>query len=450
MLTVSKIKDFLLGQKSNDNLPEFVLRSIHKQQLESEILVSWVLLALVSVISVLYFIAPSVGPIDFLDTIVDGTILAYLIIASVRLILAYLDSLPDWFLLTTAIFDVVILTVLVWSFHISFNQPPEFYLKMPAMQYVYILLGLRALRFEARYVLAVGISGVICEIFLLVYAIVNSQEAILTKNYLRGLLGEKIFLPTEINKILILFMLTIILTISVARGRRLLIRAISETRATKELSRFFEPEVASSIIASDEGVERGIGKQRNAAILHCDIRGFTARARRTSAKDLIKILTEYQDMIVKIALKHSGNIDKFLGDGVLISFNAVTENPNYAKDSLAAASEMLKANHDWQKKLIAEGEETVQIGITIASGDVTVGIVGGISRLEYTVIGDPVNLSAKLDKHCKVLNCNFLTTIETYELAVKQGFKTSAKVEIAKQESVDGVKDKLDLVVIRQ
>lgn len=451
MFFIDRLSQFWLGINTKAELPLDVRLSIERQQLESEKLVSWVLLLLIVFISILYKITPTPESSGYHHTLVVSAIIIYSSFAILRIIFTYSKYLPEWFLVFSAIFDVLILMTLIWSLHIIYHKYPVFYLKAPFISYMYILLALRMLRFDAKYVLIVGFTTIVCYIGLLYYAVEYSPFGTRTRDYAKYIAGEYIYLPGEINKIITIFIVTVLLTLAVMRGRRLLIRAITETRATKELSRFFEPEVVSNIIESNEDIKPGYGKQREAAIIFCDIRGFTEVSKKITPSELMQLLTEYQSIMVKAALNCHGSIDKFLGDGILISFNAITQhNKTYAADALHAAFNMSIAHQKWQYKRKKLGLDEIRIGISVACGTVTVGVVGDMSRLEYTVIGDPVNLSAKLEKHCKIENCEILVTANTYDLAIRQGFDCTAKVEKLTAVLVDGVEDPIDLVILKR
>ena len=245
-----------------------------------------------------------------------------------------------------------------------------------------------------------------------------------------------------------ILMVTLILAVAILRARRMLVRAAAEGAAARELSRFFAPEIAATIASAHDSIRPGEGQLREAAILHCDIRGFTPLSARLKPDELIRILAEYQRRMVGAISAYGGSVDKFLGDGILASFGAVRRSETYAADALRATAAMAEAAALWAEERKAAGEEPVRIGITIAVGPVVFGAVGDDQRLEYTVIGDPVNMAAKLDKQCKIDKCLGLATAETVTLAEAQGYTRPAHVELRPARKVDGVEGLTDLAVV--
>jgi len=129
--------------------------------------------------------------------------------------------------------------------------------------------------------------------------------------------------------------------------------------------------------------------------------------------ELIALLGEYQGLLLPILKAHGGSIDKFMGDGILASFGAVSPDPAFAAQALRAVDAI------WT----AAGLPAPDVGAGLTSGEVVFGIIGHGRRLEYTLIGDAVNLAAKLEKHNKVEHSRGLTTRTTYQLARAQGLR---------------------------
>ena len=190
----------------------------------------------------------------------------------------------------------------------------------------------------------------------------------------------------------------------------------------------------------------GQGELRQAAILFLDMRGFTEASAKMGPTDLIKLLGEYQGLMVPIVRAHGGNIDKFMGDGILASFGAVTPDVRYAANALAAVDEIMAGADAWQARRKSAGLAAPGVGAGLATGEVVFGIIGEGKRLEYTVIGDAVNLAAKLEKHNKAEKTRGLTTRVAFEAARSQGY-TGTK-EILTQRTVGGVSAPLDLAVL--
>ena len=231
-------------------------------------------------------------------------------------------------------------------------------------------------------------------------------------------------------------------------ARKLLFRAVADQLAAAELSRFFAPEVAGRIRDSDMALEPGQAELREAAILMVDLRGFTPLTHRLSPGEVMLLLSEYQSRVVAAITARSGSIDKFLGDGILASFGATRPSARFAADALRAVEDLLEATAAWAEERRAAGLTAPRVGAAVATGPVMFGTIGDRTRLEYTVIGDPVNLAAKLEKHTKDEQVRALCPAAAYELALAQDYRPQARHEPRSGRRVAGVEGPLDLVIL--
>lgn len=206
------------------------------------------------------------------------------------------------------------------------------------------------------------------------------------------------------------------------------------------------------LVAKEAGnfapLSRFVNERDTAAIIFLDLRGFTQASASFTPNALIELLEEYQGLVVPILRQHGGNIDKFMGDGILASFGAVSPNKSYAADVLRAVDDLQIAAQHWSKERASKGLSTFSIGAGIAVGDVVFGVIGFEDRLEYTVIGETVNLAAKLEKQNKVEQARALATIETLQIAQRQGYQQTALKEIRRSRTVGGVSQPMDIVVL--
>jgi adenylate cyclase len=328
-------------------------------------------------------------------------------------------------------------------------QPAAFYLKAPTILYVFIFIGLRALRFDARFVVLAGVAAALGWLGLVFYAItVDPADDMITRDYVRYMTSATVLLGAEFDKIISILMVTLILALAIVRARRLLVRSLAEGAAARDLSRFFAPEIARQITASEHRIQPGEGELREAAVLYCDIRGFTALAAKLSPGDVMKLLSEYESRMVAVIQGHGGSIDKFLGDGIMASFGAAVRTETYAADALRAIEDLMPAAAAWAEERRARGRPGVEVGFAVAVGPVVFGAVGDESRLEFTVIGDAANLAAKLEKHTKIAGVHALTTAASVEIARAQGFRPAGEARALPAALVTGVEEPVELVAI--
>jgi len=139
-------------------------------------------------------------------------------------------------------------------------------------------------------------------------------------------------------------------------------------------------------------------KEKFVTIFFSDIRGFTTLSEAMgSPKALIGLLNEYMTPMVDIIVESKGTVDKFIGDAIMAYWNAPNEVPNHEDAAVTAAVKQIKSLKELNEKLKAVGKPTIDIGIGINTGDVTVGEMGSYGRADYTIIGDPVNLASRLE-----------------------------------------------------
>lgn len=428
-------------------LPARVQAAIRAHEDRAERLIGWIQLAVVLTFAALYFVSPKTFAGHDTFQPVPWAVGAYLLFTGLRLALAYRTSLPGWFLVLSIVIDMALLFGLIWSFHLQYEQPASFYLKAPTLLYVFIFIALRALRFSAFYVFVAGAVATLGWLALVGYAVtVDPADMMITRDYVMYLTSNSVLLGAEFDKIASIAAFTAILGVALLRGRGLLERAVTEGLAKRDLSRFFDPEIAARITARGHELAAGRGEAREAAILNLDIRGFTGLVRTLPPDAVAQLLTEYHAVVVPVLQRHGGAIDKFLGDGVMATFGAAVPTGTYAADALRALEEALAAAQTWARG--AMDGKTLDVNGAVATGRVVFGAVGDENRLEYTVIGDAVNLAAKLEKHNKRLGSRALVTEAAYALALAQGYGAKGRVTPIAAAQVDGVVAPLDLVVL--
>jgi adenylate cyclase len=431
------------------SIPERVHNAISTQQSASEKLVGWSQLAVILFFGLLYAVSPKTFSRDMTFEPVPWFLGFWLVVTIIRLYLAYQDRLSAPLLYLSIIIDMSLLLGMIWSFHLQYQQPPTFYLKSPTLLYVFIFIALRALRFEARYVITAGVVAAIGWAAMAVYATLASGEMdVVTRDYVYYLTSNSVLKGAELDKIITILAVTAIIAVAITRAQKLLVKAAAEGAAAHDLSRFFSPEISQQIITAEQEVTAGTGRARDAAILMVDIRGFTRLATTVEPDNLVCLLAEYQSRIVPIIQRHGGTIDKFMGDGIMATFGAAVTSPTYVSDALKTVDDIMEAADAWASELQQEGKPLLKIGAAVATGRIIFGAVGDESRMEYTVIGDAANLSAKLEKHTKSEGVRALCTASAFDVAVRQGYQPSPAIERRKSRQIEGVAHPVDIIVL--
>ena len=438
----------LRGHNEADVAPR-IKEAIDRQRDASERLIGWIQLSVIVGLSVLFLLSPKTHETAVYARPIGWALLAYLLFTLLRLALSYRISLPAWFLALSVVADMMLLLGIIWSFHIDYNQPPAFYLKAPTLLYVFLFISIRALRFDSRYVVLAGLAAAAGWLLMIAYAIAyDGGMAAVTRDYVQYLTANKVLLGAEFDKIITIVLVTAILALAIMRARKTMVRGAEEHAAAVALSRFFSPEIADQITHAKEEIHAGEGQQRDAAILMTDIRGFTRTAAALPANEVIEILTEYQARLVPAIQENGGSIDKFLGDGILATFGAAVPSAAHAADALRAAEAIAAAADQWDAARQAAGKPALRVAVAVTAGPLVFGAIGDESRLEYTVIGDPVNLAAKLDKHGKGLNARIMTTAATLERAERQKFEPSLNYRHIAASDVADVSAPVDLAYV--
>jgi adenylate cyclase len=446
--TLRRLRDWLVGAELA-GLPSHVQRDLDRQRRRNEILAGWVQAGLVLTFALFYSLSRKTFPPDVMLHPVPWALGVYGAFTALRLWLAYRDRLGHWMLMLSVVVDITVLMVTIWSFHIQYGQVAAFYLKAPTLLYVFIFIALRALSFTPIYVLFAGLCAALGWLALLTLAIrAPGGMELLTRDYITYMTSLSILIGGEMDKIISIVMVSILLAISAGRTRSLLYRSVVQQAAASQLARFFSPEVAATIVSSDEILQPGRGRQTEAAAMFVDMRGFTRLAALLEPRELIALLGAYQRLAVPIIQRNGGSITTYLGDGIMITFGATQPSGSYAADALRAAEQLLDALGAWAEQRNRAGLPAPGVGIGIAVGTVTCGTIGDEGRLEYAVIGDPVNRAAKLQNHTKMEQVRALTTPEAVRIAIAQGYDAGRARELRPARQCAGIAGPVDLIVI--
>lgn len=409
---------------TDDELPEGVRNAIREQQDSSERLIGWIQITILLVFAFLYFATPKISPENVIFRPVPIFLSFYFAFTCMRLYFAYKTSLASWILVLSVVVDMGLLIGLIWSFHIQYMQPPSFYLKAPTLLYVFIFIALRALRFGPGYVLLSGIVGAAGWLLLVWIAVTEGNGmSVVTRDFVMHMTSNKILIGAEVDKIVSILLVAIILTLAIARGRRLLVTSIVEATTAKNLSHFVPESVATQIKNTAGPLIDAQTETREASILFVDLVSFTTLAEQLSPEQLIATLNEYFSLISEPIERNNGVINQFQGDAILASFNLPTEDDNHASSAIAAALEIedILSKHKFYGGL----ELSIRAGIN--TGTVVGGFVGTPNRLSYTVYGDDVNIAARLQELSKQRSVSNLISLRTMQLSNHDMFEFTSK-----------------------
>lgn len=384
----------ILGERPVGRAPARVQEIIVRQQRHSEILIGWVQFALAAVFTLLWLLSPKMGDAGFQP--VPWALGFYGAFTAARLVAAHRGRLPDWAVMVSIALDMALLMGLIWTFHIQYRQPAVFYLKAPTLLYVFIFIALRALRFEAKYVIAAGLVAAVGWTALLWYAVAGEMRlmTLVTRDYVAYITSNMVLIGAEVDKILSILLVTAVLAVAVARGRRILFRAVADSVAARDLSRFVSPEVAERIAAAERPIQPGEGELRTATVLFTDIEGFSTISEKLSPRVLSAMLNDYFTALSAVIARHGGMIVHFQGDALLVGYNTVIADANHAANALRTALGI--------QRIVRERtfgpELALKTRCGVNTGPMTVGAVGAGDQLVFTCHGDEVNIAARLEQ----------------------------------------------------
>ena len=216
---------------------------------------------------------------------------------------------------------------------------------------------------------------------------------------------------------------------------------MAEDLALKEkikdsFGRYVTPEIVDLILANPDN-QWMKGSEVEATVLFVDIRGFTTLSEDKEPESIVELLNDYFARVTDIVVKHGGHINKFVGDGAMAVFGTPVPTPQHAEAAVMAALDIQEeiARLDREKKM---EDVAIQVGIGVNSGAMVAGNLGSQRKMEYTVIGDNVNVASRLTSRAKA--GEILISRQTYE-SIKN--KSSLKIEKRRIASVKGRKMKI-------
>jgi class 3 adenylate cyclase len=169
-----------------------------------------------------------------------------------------------------------------------------------------------------------------------------------------------------------------------------------EAKLRGDLGRFMDKAVVDAIVRGEHPLALG-GKRATVSVLFADVVGFTPLAESRDAERMVALLNELFSMLTEIVFRHGGTVDKFIGDCVMAVWGAPIAQEDHARRALAAAEDMMRfletANEEWRERYDIE----IRLGVGVNSGEAIVGNIGSDKRMEYTVIGDVVNVASRLE-----------------------------------------------------
>src|SRR5437016_3630237 len=168
----------------------------------------------------------------------------------------------------------------------------------------------------------------------------------------------------------------------------------------RAFARYVDREVVDELLKDPEHLVLS-GERRAVTVLFCDLRSFTALSERLTPEEVVMLLNDFYNLMIEATFQNAGTLDKFLGDAVMSIFGAPIAHPDHAMRAVRTAVAMRDGIEGLSARRIRDGKDPLTVGIGVSTGDAVAGTVGTEDRMEYTVIGDSVNLAARLESNAK-------------------------------------------------
>ncbi|MGH8058982.1 MAG: adenylate/guanylate cyclase domain-containing protein [Candidatus Entotheonellia bacterium] len=187
-----------------------------------------------------------------------------------------------------------------------------------------------------------------------------------------------------------------------------------EQRLMSTLCRYVAREVAERVLAQRDNQALG-GIKQKVTVLFSDIRSYTTLTERSTAEEVVALLNDYFSRMVKQIFAYEGTLDKYIGDALMAVFGAPVTHQDDPVRAVLTAVAMRRELWDFNAKRVAAGEPSIEIGIGICNGEAISGNIGSLDRMDYTVIGDAVNIASRLEGLTKNYPCKILFNEGVYE-----------------------------------
>lgn len=331
--------------------------------------------------------------------------------------------------------DICLLSSLPVIWYISVGGvevPPAYMLKSQLTVMTMIIIALNGLAIRPLYPLAVTLGGMAIHGVLILY-ILNDPVTVVSSNFVDSVMGPAFSLEFGISSILVILSLGGVVSTMAYIARRAIVQGTRLEVTNSHLGRYFSPGVVAQI-SGDVGSLTGVGgKMQNVAVMFIDIRNFTTMTEKLSPPEVMEFLSAYHSRMVEEIFKQGGTIDKFMGDAIMVTFGTPEPSEDDAVRAVQTGLSMNQALKEMNNEREIQGREPIHHGIGIHYGPVIAGNIGSEERLEYTVVGDTVNVASRIEDTCRKIGEPFLISE-----AVKEKLPSNISLRSLSEQYVKG------------
>jgi adenylate cyclase len=368
---------------------------------------------------VFYFATSLEGPIGDivlirLLAVAAATIVGYVILGLLALWIVASRNFRPWMAWLFSTVDVLLILVNLDAVLVN-NAMAGYYLaSAPVLWIAPAILAFGVLRYNPllqAYMAVLALGGIVAIVVLHMPQLgVSAGEAPVEP--LQRLFGA----PPNVMRLAMLALFCVVLVAAAMRARSLLKRAIADANRRANLTRYLPAQIIEGLSTiSTETLTRG--RKATGAVMFVDIRGFTALAETMDPAALGSFLSAFRRIVREAVERHGGIVDKHIGDAVMVVFGVPRPAGNDARNTLAGARDVLAGIAQWNAARAQSADPAVVIGIGAHWGDLFVGGVGDEQRLEVTVLGDTVNVAARLQEQSKHCHCALVVSQDLLDAA---------------------------------
>jgi adenylate cyclase len=331
-------------------------------------------------------------------------IASYFLIGLAAFVVVRMGCYKMWMAWVTALLDVLLIAGSVFFSVINTGVGSLYALSFPSALMVPLVMTFGALRFRPSIQIA---TTVLMAVLLAMVLFLGPRS--LDEQHAQYQLSITYGIAPNIMRVVMIMSVGFVVALAAWRAKRLLWNVAAEAEQRSNLTRFLPRGIADDM--SDDALKQlRSGRSVVLAIMFVDIRGFTQMAEHMSPHETSRVLGDFRSHVLDIVDANGGIVDKFIGDGALILFGLKETPDRAANEAARAGTQLLERIEMWNVERRLRSEPEIVIGIGLHFGNVMVGAIGDERRLEFTVIGDEVNVASRVEQATKSLGFGLLAT----------------------------------------
>tara|TARA_R110002126_G_scaffold291808_1_gene459824 strand:- start:41958 stop:43394 length:1437 start_codon:yes stop_codon:yes gene_type:complete len=391
----------------------------------------WIALCIIAVL--LVFIIPSWDVLFYEAVLVGLALIGWLQLRAGKV------GRSGWEL-TLIFMDIALMTVgmLVPNPFLDQDWPSAIQFQFNNFKYFYVFLAAITLGYSWRTVISYGtwaaVLWLLGMVLILFFGTVDPEltdrlrEAALGDERLLSLIDpSRVGVANRIEEVTVFLIVAGILAVNSFRMNQLLLRQASTTRERTNLARHFPPNIVDQLAERDQPL--GTVREQDVAVMFADIVGFTRLAEKETPEAVVAMLRDFHQLIEETVFEHGGTLDKYLGDGVMVTFGTPEAGKCDACDAISCAEALFSRMDIWNDQRSGRGEARIKLSIGLHYGSVILGDIGTERRLEFATLGDAVNVASRLEELTRPLGTVCVLSDDLVEAAKRQSGATSALLD---------------------